>query len=252
MSKKILTRRTHLLIPDAQVKDGVPLEHIDAAARLIVDLQPEVIVNIGDWWDMPSLSRFDAPGSEHSEGQRTELDIKSGNEAMRRLCKGWPHKKYNPEAHFLLGNHEHRITSTIASNPKMKGILGIHQLELSNWKVHKFLTPVEIDGVSYAHYWYNNMTGKALGGQARNMLDKIGFSFVQGHRQEYQYARKELPNGRTLHGLIAGAFHMHDEHYKGAQANKHWRGLVLLHDVCEGEYDVEVISIERLLREYGK
>lgn len=252
MSKKTLTRRTHLLIPDAQVKEGVPLEHIDAASRLIVDLQPEVITCIGDWWDMPSLSRFDAPGSENAEGQRTEIDIAVGNAAMRRLTKGWPHKKYKPEAHFLFGNHEHRISSYIASNPKMKGILGLHQLELGNWKVHKFLTPVEIDGVSYAHYWYNNMTGKALGGQARNMLDKIGFSFVQGHRQEYQYARKELPNGRTLHGLIAGAFHMHDEHYKGAQANKHWRGLVLLHDVCEGEYDVEVISIERLLREYGK
>jgi hypothetical protein len=251
VSKK-RNKRTHLLLPDSQIKKGVPLEHLDAVARLICDIQPDVVVNIGDFWDMPSLSRFDAPGSENAEGQRIQEDIQAGNEAMLRLLAGWPSKKYSPEMHFLLGNHEHRISTAISSNPKLKGVLGLHLLELKKWKVHKFLSPVEIDGISYAHYWYNNMTGKALGGQARNMLDKIGFSFVQGHRQEIQYARKELPNGRTLHGLIAGAFHIHDEHYKGAQASKHWRGVCLLHDVCEGEYDLEVIGVDRLLREYGK
>lgn len=252
MSKKIKQKRTHLLIPDAQVKKDVPLMHLDAAARLIVDLQPDVIVNIGDFWDMPALSRFDAPGSLNAEGQRVQEDIAAGNEAMKRLIKGWPSKKYNPECHFLYGNHENRIQAAIDSNPKLKGVLGNHLLDLRHWKTHKFLSPVEIDGVSYAHYWYNSMTGKALGGQARSMLDKIGFSFVQGHRQELQYARKELPNGHTLHGLIAGAFHIHDEHYKGAQASKHWRGLALLHNVCDGEYDLEVIGMERLLQEYGK
>jgi len=251
MSKKII-KRTHLLIPDAQVQRNVPLEHIAAVNKLILHLRPEVIVNIGDFWDMPSLSRFDAPGSEHAEGQRIQEDIKAGNDAMTLLTRGWPAKGYKPETHFTLGNHEHRIASAIASQPKLKGVLGYNLLNLAKWTVHPYLKPVAIDGVYYTHYWYNNMTGKALGGQVRNMLDKIGFSFVQGHRQEIQHARKELPNGKTLHGLIAGAFHIHDEHYKGAQASRHWRGVCLLHDVGDGEYDLEIIGMDRLLREYGE
>ena len=78
------------------------------------------------------------------------------------------------------------------------------------------------------------------------------FSFAQGHRQELSYANKDLANGKRMHGLVAGAFHMHDEEYKGYQASSHWRGVCVLHEVTDWNYDLEVISIERLIKEYGK
>ena len=41
--------RRHLIIPDAQIKPGQNLDHIDWAAKAIVEYRPDVIVVIGDW-----------------------------------------------------------------------------------------------------------------------------------------------------------------------------------------------------------
>ena len=245
MSKK--APRTHLIIPDAQTKADVDVSHLEAARNLICELKPEVIVNIGDFWDMPALSSYSSKLEE--EGRRVIDDIEAGNDAMALLTHKWP-KNYRPEMHFTLGNHEDRITRAVRETPKLRGIIGIDKLDLSKWRVHKYLVPVVIDGVTYCHYFYNQMSGKPISGNATSMLNKIGFSFVQGHRQELSYARKDLANGTVMHGLVAGAFHIHDEDYKGAQAAAHWRGLVLLHEVHQGDYDIELISVENLLRKY--
>ncbi len=246
---KIKKLRSHLLIADAQVKEGVPLNHIDALRNFIVERQPEVIVNIGDWYDMPSLSSYNSKAA--AENKRILQDVAAGNMAMARLERKWP-KTYKPKKVFTIGNHEQRIVRPAVDNPSLKGVLGYHLFNLSGWEVYDYLQPVSIDGVTYCHYFYNPMTGKPIGGNAGNMLSKIGFSFTQGHRQELSYANKDLANGKRMHGLVAGAFHMHDEEYKGYQASTHWRGVCLLHEVDQGNYDLEVISLDRLLKEYGK
>lgn len=51
-------------------------------------------------------------------------------------------------------------------------------------------------------------------------------------------------------GLVAGAFYMHDEEYKGPQANNHWRGVCMLNNVHDGVYDLETISLRSLLGKY--
>ncbi len=237
--------RTHVIITDPQVKKGVPLKHLQAARNFIAEERPDVVVHIGDHWDMPSLSSYSS--KLEAEGQRYRDDIEAGNEGMRILSENWG---YKPEKHFTIGNHEERIARAVKEHPHLKGKIGYHDLNLKGWKVHDYLTPVTIDGISYCHYFYNQMSGKPIGGAAKTMLDKIGFSFVQGHRQELSYARKELANGSVIHGLVAGAFHIHDESYKGPQAAAHWRGICRLHNVRDGNYDLEVISLERLLKEY--
>jgi hypothetical protein len=77
--------KRHIVIPDAQIRPGVDTTHIDWAALAIVEYRPDVIVVIGDWWDFPSLSTHDAPGSKEAEGRRVKPDIDAGNEAFARL-----------------------------------------------------------------------------------------------------------------------------------------------------------------------
>ena len=74
---------------------------------------------------------------------------------------------------------------------------------------------------------------------------------AQGHIQKYEHAVDYLNNGQVVNGLTAGAFYMHDEDYKGPQGNNHFRGIIVLHGVNNGNYDPEVISIDRLLRNFG-
>ena len=58
----------HMVIPDTQVKPGCPIEHLKWAGQYAVDKKPDVIVHIGDHWDMPSLSHYDK-GTTSFEGR---------------------------------------------------------------------------------------------------------------------------------------------------------------------------------------
>src|SRR5262249_10504548 len=132
--------RRHLVVPDMQVRPGVPLDHVDHAAEAIVEYRPDVVVILGDLWDLPSLSSYDAPGSIRLEGARIAEDIEAGNEAFRRLVgpmqkevKRQASRKvktpWKPECEFLMGNHENRIDRTVAGNAKYQGVLSTDALQ---------------------------------------------------------------------------------------------------------------------------
>ena len=56
--------------------------------------------------------------------------------------------------------------------------------------------------------------------------------------------------GQSQHGLVAGAFYLHDEDYKGPQGNAHWRGLIVCYQVENGSYDPMFVSMDYLCRKY--
>lgn len=261
---------THVFIPDTQAKPGVPTEHLDWAGRYIVDHfagRPNVkIIHAGDHADMPSLSMYDR-GKKAMEGRRYEDDIQAANEAWAILNR--PLEKYNsrraknhklqwwPERHITLGNHEDRITRAINADAVLDGKLSLDDLdyERSGWTVHPYLKPLFLDGVGYAHFWYNHLTGKPIGGMIETMLKTIGHSFTQGHVQTYKTGmlpRIDAETGEpTRHrGLIAGSFYTHDEEYKGWQANAHWRGILVCHQVQRGDYNLMEVDLDYLCRRY--
>lgn len=243
-----------LLIPDTQVKPGVSTDHLEALGHWIVEERPDAVVHIGDHWDMPSLSSYDR-GTAKAEGRRVIEDIEAGNAGMRRLLR--PLKQlqqqqrlnrkrvYTPEMHFFIGNHEERITRYENHHPEVQGAIGWDNLDLSAWTVHGFLQPHNLGGVEFCHYFYNPMSGKPFGGSAEYRIGKIKRSFVQGHEQGFKYHIEPVGDKR-IHGLVAGSFYTHDEDYKGPQANNHWRGFCVLHNVENGEYDLEVRGVDTL------
>ena len=252
-SKKV---RKHIVIPDTQVKPGVPTEHFDWIGEYIVEQNPDVVVHLGDHWDMPSLSSYDNRSGRKFEGRRYKDDIKAGNEAMQRLMSpirynNRKRKKKGPEFHFIIGNHEERIERAIEDDPHtLEGVIGYQDLDLRGWEVHPFLKVVEIDGVHYSHYFSSN-NGRALGSKADTRLSQIGFSFTMGHQQGLQIANKHLANGKTLRGLIAGSCYLHDEDYMNPQGNRtHWRGIIVKHEVQDGQYCIMEVSLDYLSRKY--
>lgn len=227
------------------------MDHLSDLGQWIIQNRPDVIVNIGDHWDMPSLSSYDR-GTAKAEGRRVRDDIEAGNEAMRILLsplrslqrrQRYHHKRvYMPEMHFFMGNHENRILRYENAHPEVQGVLGFDSLDLSDWIVHPFLQPHTLGGVEFCHYFYNPNSGKPYGGSMEYRLNKVKRSFVQGHEQGFKYAMEPVGD-RVLHGLMAGSFYLHDEEYRGPQANNHWRGFCVLNNVNDGEYDLEVHSL---------
>ena len=49
----------HLIIPDTQIKPDANYDHMTWAGHYAVKMKPDVIVHLGDHWDMPSLSSYD-------------------------------------------------------------------------------------------------------------------------------------------------------------------------------------------------
>lgn len=250
----------HFLIPDAQIRPGVPTFHIDWIAQALVDYLPDVIVNIGDWWDMPSLSMHDGPGSLRMEGARYEDDVQSGNDAFARLCAPMEAeqarrvrrriRRWTPRKVFTFGNHEHRIERAVNASPKYAGTIGDHHLRTRDWERHPFLARVWQDGIVYSHYFQNSHSHHAIGGSIDNRLNKVGASFAQGHEQGFRYGTRTQASGSTWHGLVAGSCYLHDEPYRGNQGNGHWRGVVILNEVRDGDYSVMPLTLAYLCRKY--
>jgi len=243
---------THCFIPDTQVKPDCPIDHLKWIGRYIAEKQPDVIIHAGDHFDMHSLSHYDKKTLK-AEGARYQDDIDAGIRAMGVLLAPIKRKKkYKPRKVFLIGNHEERIMRHVNANPELSGKLTYNDFDLKKdkWEVHDFLKPVCIDGVHYAHYFYNPMTGKPYGGQAHTRLKNIGFSFTMGHQQTKDIAQLDLGNGDTRRALVAGACYLHDEGYKGYQGNNHWRGIIFKHEVKGGDYDIMEISLSYLCLRY--
>lgn len=243
--------RRHLIIPDTQVKPGVPTVHFDWIGQAIRDYKPDVVVHLGDHWDFESLSSYALP--IESEGLRYEADVKAGNDALRRLHKAMG--AFRGRKVLLRGNHEDRLNRAIAANPKWAGAIGFHQFcdRALGWEVVDYFMgspqPITIDGVTYAHYFANPNTGKPIGGTITNRLGKIGTTFVQGHVQGLLQGNVQYATGTVKHGIVAGSCYLHDETYKGV-ANAHWRGVVVLNEVRAGQFCEMPLTLDYLCRKY--
>jgi len=251
----------HFIIPDTQVRAGDNPDYLLCIGKKIIDEKPDVIVMLGDFFDLPSLSSYDV--GRKCEGRRLLVDLNIGNTAMRIMT--YPLLQYNlkqrrnkkaqylPKMVFLLGNHENRLKRHVDAHPNLEGVFDeeFKHLEKFGWEVVPFLEPKTIDGITYAHYFYQPNSGRPYGGTAVTKLKNIGTSFTMGHVQGCDWANLPRPDGTQRMGLVVGSCYEHYEDYKGPQANNHWRGIVIKHNVKDGCYDPEFISLDTLKESYA-
>ena len=249
-----------LVIPDMQVKPGVDTSYIDAIASYILDKQPDVIVNLGDMADMPSLSSYDQ-GKKAFEGRRYKDDIQSVIDAQIKLFQPLAayqerqrinkKKVYTPRTIILLGNHENRINRAVNNDPKLDGVLSVDDLCYQNFwnEVYPFLDVIEINGIAFSHYFTTGLAGRPSS-TANAQLNKQHQSCIAGHQQGLQIAMSNSAAGKRITSIIAGSCYTHDEEYLGVQGNKHWRGLLMLHNVDQGEFDLVSVPLSYLENKY--
>jgi hypothetical protein len=247
MSKKIL------VLPDVQAKPGVDFSFLKRIGRYMVEKKPDVVVCIGDFADMPSLSSYDK-GKKSFEGRRYKRDVEAAQFAMQAFLQ--PLEEYNaqrrknkkaeykPRMVLTLGNHEERILRATNEDPKLDGMLSLKDLayEEYGWEVYPFLERVIIAGVAFSHYFTTGTMGRPAG-TAQAQLRKANMSCVAGHQQGKQIAYATRADGRTITSIIAGSCYEHDEAYLGAQGNQHYRGFLMLHEVEDGAFDEMWVSL---------
>lgn len=243
---------TIFVIGDTQCKQGVDLEYMQWIGYYIAKKRPDVIVHIGDNWDLAALSSYDK-GQLSAEGKRLNQDIEAGTKGMELIdAEIAKITGYFPRKVITFGNHEHRADRFVQENPELEGLIGTESLAatIPTWEVHPFLKPVEIHGIQFVHFVPNPMTGKPYGGTVQNILKNCGSSFVMGHKQVLDIAMRPTFDGKQQIAVIVGACYAHNEAYKGHTGNNHFRGCVMLTEVADGFALPSPVSLEYMQKVY--
>jgi hypothetical protein len=245
------------------VKPGVDVSHMDWIGRYIVDKLPDVIVCIGDFADLPSLSSYDR-GKKSAEGRHYAEDVQSVHRAMTRLLapmnalnrdrKRRKKSPYKPRMVMTLGNHEDRIRRAVEDDSRLTGTVKMEDLRYAEfgWEVHPFLKVVNIDGICYSHYFTSGVMGRPVT-TARALVKAKHSSAVMGHVQTTDvYMGDTRADGKGIVGLFVGTCYLHQEEYLGHQGNSCRRQVVMLHEVDDGACDPMFVSLNYLKKRYSR
>lgn len=251
--------KTHLVVPDSHAHYSHHNRRAEWLGKFIAECRPDVVVHIGDSADLPSLSGFDK-GKRAFQGRTYRADIDTHLDFQDRLWNEVrKQKKKLPRRIFLEGNHEHRITRAIETSPELEGTLSMDDLQIPRWYdtfvPYDGSTPgvIQLDGISYAHYFISGVMGRPLGGEhpAYSLLTKQYTSCTAGHSHLADFCVRTRADGRKLYGCLAGVYQDYDSDWAGESNRLWWRGIVLKRNVQDGTYDPQFISLDYLKRTYG-
>ena len=252
----------HLVIPDPHALPNTDLSRADLLAKLIKDVKPTTVIDLGDTADMPSMSSYDR-NTKSFHGRSYAADIEAHAEFQERLWRPvFRTKKKLPRRVRLIGNHDYRIWRAIEMQPELEGErFGVspRDLDLDTYYTdvveYNGGTPgvIDIDGVHYAHFLVSGVKGLAISGehQANSLLSKMFVSCTVGHTHTMDYSTRVRADGKRIMGLVAGVFQDHFSKFAGESNKLWWKGVVIKRQVEDGTYDPEFVSMDRLKREYG-
>lgn len=242
-------------------------DRLTALGRMILDLKPDEVWQIGDWADMPSLSSYDK-GKRSFEGRRYKADIESaiaGQEALWGPIKQYNEQQrankkaqYNPYSLMTVGNHCARIDKTTQLHPELSGTISVDDLQYNKYwtDVVAFKDRIVRHGFALSHYFASGIMGAPIGGlhAAHNLLVKTGMSAIAGHSHLYDEKIMTRADGSKAMAIVAGCYTHPDmvEGWNADTAHMWWNGIVVLDGVRDGYAEsVTRINQDRIMRIYG-
>jgi predicted phosphodiesterase len=253
-----------LVVGDPHSSPDTDNRRFDWLGQMILEENPDLVICIGDFADLNSLSSYDR-GKKTAELRRYRHDIRAVHDGLNRINK--PLEDYNqqkknirkaqrivPRKVMVLGNHEVRIEKAVNLAPELEGTLNITDLgyEQYGWQVVPFKRPIEIEGTYFAHYFPSGVKGEPISGFniGANVIAKNLVSSVCGHSHLFDLAIRNRPDGNKVIGLCTG-WYGEQPTFSDATENLWWSGLILLHDMQNGSFDIEQLGIERIRSKYG-
>lgn len=251
--------KTMLIVPDQHAHYQHNNDRADWLSRLTIDVNPDVVVNLGDAADMPSLSSYDK-GTRGFHGRTYQADIDAHLDFQSRW---WDpvkaRKKKLPFRVVLEGNHEHRIEKALDLSPELTDRIGFKDYDFDRYydEVVRYegSTPgqISVEGIQFAHYFVTGVSGRPIAGErpAHMLLAKFGVSAIQGHTHILDYATRKTPFGRITHGAVLGCYQDYTNDWAGNIGHM-WRpGVAVLHNVEDGNFDFQWISLDSMRKMYA-
>lgn len=248
-----------IVLPDQHAIGSHNNDRADWAGKLIRDLKPDVVVNMGDAIDLPSLSSYDK-GTRAFQGKSYKTDLDAHLDFQDRLWHPMKKlKKKMPRTVILEGNHEHRIERALDLSPELIGTIGFKDFAFDDYydEVIRYDggTPGiwKIENILFAHYFITGVSGRPMGGEhpAHTLVSKNKVSSIAAHTHLYDYVTQTNIDEQTHNGLIVGCYQDYINDWAG-NIGKLWRsGITILRNVENGDFDLQFISIGALKKEYA-
>lgn len=254
---------TAIVYTCAHATPGQSLERFTWLGNLIEDIKPDYVVDLGDGADMKSLNSYDTRYPQAVVSQSYEKDVECYNEAMDRIWGRYKiTKKKRPFRIGLEGNHENRIKKAIAHDPRLEGSrfgISFSHLQTDHWfdEYYEYADSApaiaDYDGISYAHYFASGNYGTPVSGlhHAYTLLQNRNHSSTCGHSHKRSIYFKDSAHPRGIVGLVAGCYKGGREAWAGQANQDWWTGVVIKRNICDGLYEPEFVSLDRIRMEYG-
>lgn len=258
-----------LAIPDQHININSNLRRFEALGNLVVERKPDYIVNGGDMVEMSCLYgihgkkswsfRPETADVVESELQRARLANEllfneTFNLANRRISQ--KKRPYWPITHYCFGNHDHRAVLywnmnrgefNERTNQTLNEWLGFDEY----WdNVHDFQKPIEIEGIVFSHHYTN---GTAVASTVDTIGKLTAQSAVGFHSHKLEFKATKSVTNRPVYCMQGGWFSDPDDPTpEWATGGNDWYNcVVILNGVTgKGHFEPEVISTERLIKEY--
>jgi predicted phosphodiesterase len=245
---------TILTIGDAHASPSHSNRRFTWLGRMIADVKPDVVLDIGDFGSFDSLSWFDK-GKKAFEGRRYRKDVDAVNDALAKMHEGMG--KFKPKRLVHIGgNHDdERIQKAVAQAPELDGMLSVDDMDFRarGWDVVPFLKPLAIGGVRFRHYVPKLGLRKAHSGDYAlyHIMKQEHASCVVGHSHRLQYATI-TGGGKRFVSASVGCYFEHDEPWATEDDNaSFWRGICILRNVRGGLFDMETVEMGRIRSLYS-
>lgn len=226
----------------------VPFHHkrlCDIALKVIQKIRPDYVVLGGDIFDFYMGSDFEREPTRYKMNLQYEFD--EGRYIFEEIVK------YAKSTHFILGNHEDRMTRHLFRNPGLWGLRSLNLTQAAELpkqvKVHPYLTKLKIGDLSYHH--------GADPGKQRIVLPtylaaaawrKHGRSIILGHhhRPDSYFIRQ---NGMDYQVTVTGT--MADPALLRYQDEPNWGLGFAIINYSSGIDKASIFSVDQALYRHG-
>lgn len=243
-----------MVVPDCHANPAYDNSRFDLLGRLIADERPNVIVQLGDWGCMPSLSHYDK-GTLKAEGRRYVDDCNVVRDSLSRVATPVKRLAYKPKRFVVLGNHEHRISKAVNKDPELHGAISVRDLGFREhgWEVVPYEEVLALAGWSFSHHFANGVSGRPATSPQQMMKATMG-SAIAGHKHTLEEHMATRPDRSRVVTIIAGCYtHLrHREDWNRGSEHMGVNGVLLMDDVQDGFYGSKrFVTQERLRKVYG-
>ena len=265
-----LNNRTTLFFTDSHTETQDSLQRYFALGNYIAEHKPDTIISGGDFLTLDSLNTFDLNKRGKMEGKRFREEIEHGKRAINAIMNGILNlqvnqraskkRLYHPKLVYIEGNHEERYQRYQDSNPEIKGILEIPEaidLNKYGWEWVPYRSYYYECGCGFTHIPMNG-SNQPLSGQRLHInaaMDQMQ-SIFYGHTHTLNVTSiaRFGKEHQQVFAINGGMFSEEVPAYaRGSKGIMNWwRGFLMIEHLDDkGRFDLEMVNLDKLLKEYG-